>query len=662
MKKMMTFAGSLFLGALLLGMAACSNDENELGEAPASVSGPRLSFTVTGDDSRTELAADGKSVLWNADDQVGVWYATAQPSENNGKNVWVNKNEIYSIRSLSEGGSSATFTGNIELNMAKPDAEHKFYVYYPYWDGAKSALKIPGTLPSVQNYDTEAWDLSTLDFVYSGVCRADLAQAGPELGVNPTVKLMHLFAILRLAITNGTGSGFTISKVTLTSKGGLMLAGDYGVSISLGDADQALPNVVVASDVTAPGFTSVSSSVTVHVANGTVAAGGTTDVRMMLNAGLKSGSAEEFYLDGDTFCVEVVSDRGVWTTEFAAGRLARGGRAVKKLTVDTFAAVPAAENIESDDKNGNFYLNAAATVTGSNLSSVTGVTVGGIAVENLTVDAGKLTFGIPDGVGFDTATECDVVATATDGASYNLGHITVYPFYHYTDIKLGSGSSSKTAYPYPEFAWTNAFFLPDTGRVISTDEWVAASIDPFAKLSSSNAAIGSSSTLNKDKITAEEYYAISPYIFLTAGSDGKLAFQNPANSASQLKAHRYEEGKTSVATTYGTPVIFYQVLKSGEEYDAVKAGSLTTLATIGKVAGSSAPAFGDSRNFTVGDVLAVHYVTYTKGAKPAAAEDVHKQGYMVVTEVTCGDAAAGKATDLNGHVKFDFYWSQTLNE
>jgi len=328
-------------------------------------------------------------------------------------------------------------------------------------------------------------------------------------------------------------------------------------------------------------------------------------------------------------------------------------------------AKPVFKSLEAEDggADNKLYLGKVVTVKGDNMASIEGFLVGGVRAE-LAGEPNDVEakFVVPDGMEFDTAAEVSLEAVYGGGTKVDFGTVTVYPFYYWKDVKLGSGSSSKTNYPYPEFAWTNSFFLPDTGRVISAEEWVMESIDPFAKLSSSNAAIKSGSTLNKENITAEQYYAVSPYIFCTTGSDGKLAFQNPANSASQLKTHRYEEGQTSVSTTYGTPVIFYLVLKSGEEYDAAKAGTLTTLTTIEKVAGSSAPAFGDSRNFVAGDVLAVHYVTYTKGAKPAAAEDVHKQGYMVVTEVTCGDAAAGKATDLNGYVKFDFYWSKTLNE
>lgn len=324
-------------------------------------------------------------------------------------------------------------------------------------------------------------------------------------------------------------------------------------------------------------------------------------------------------------------------------------------------AKPVLKEMTAED--GKFYLGKKVTVKGENMASVEGFFVDGVAAE-LAGEPNDVQaeFIVPDGVTFTEASEVAVEVVYGDGTKVDFGTATVYPFYYYKDVMLGSGSSSVKNYPYPEYAWTNAFFLPDSGEVISTDTWVNEAVDAFARLSASNAAITSANTLNKASVTAEQYYGVQPYIFLSAASNGKLAFQNPANSASQLKTHRYEEGKTAVSSTFGTPIIFYNVLKEGATFDAVKAGEFTSMTEIEKVAGSSAPAFGTANQFVAGDVIAVQYVTYTKGAKPAADEDICKQGYMVVKEVTCGDAAAGTATDLNGHVKFDFYWSKTLNE
>ena len=335
-------------------------------------------------------------------------------------------------------------------------------------------------------------------------------------------------------------------------------------------------------------------------------------------------------------------------------------------------------------EDGKFYLGKTVTVTGANLTTVEKIELqyDGECIEAEMLAGAtdsELKFTVPDGVTFAKAREVSVAAFHNGGEQLEIGKATIYPFYYYKDVKLGSGSSSVSTYPYPEFAWSNAFFLPDTGRVLSTDEWVSGTVDSFA-LETSNKAIlleNKSPVLQKANITLEQYYGIQPYIFLTTGSDGKLAFQNPANSASQLKTHRYLSGKTAVSSTFGTPIIYFLVLKSGAVFDAVKEGSLTCVSDVDKIASAAAPAFGNGRNFIVGDVIAVQYVTYAKGTKPAVAEDIHKQGYMVVTEVTCADPdkvtqtikdgvatdnPAGAATDLNGYVKFDFYWSKTLNK
>lgn len=335
--------------------------------------------------------------------------------------------------------------------------------------------------------------------------------------------------------------------------------------------------------------------------------------------------------------------------------------------VDTTPIGPAAPVVtgmtaEDGGADNKFYLGKTVTVTGENLASVEGFTVDGVtaALAGTPTDV-EAKFIVPDGVTFTEAKEVAVTALYNGGNEADFGTATVYPFYCYKNVEIGSGSSSVKSYPYPEYAWTNAFFLPDAGRVISTDEWYNDDIDPFAKQSPNPAISGN--VLNKANITQEQYYGVEPYLFLSTGSDGKLAWQSPGNSASQLKTHRYENGKTSVSTTYGTPIILFKVQKSGSSVaEAVSGGMLTSMNIYDGVAGTSAPAFGTGRDWVAGDVIVVQYVSYTKGAKPSAFGDVCRQGFIHITEVTCGDPDAGTATDLTGHVKFDFYWSKTLNE
>lgn len=346
--------------------------------------------------------------------------------------------------------------------------------------------------------------------------------------------------------------------------------------------------------------------------------------------------------------------------------------------VDTTPVGPAKPELismtaQDGGTDNKFYLGKTVTVKGENLASIEGFKVDGVAAalvgEPTDVEA---QFIVPDGVTFTEATEVSVKALYNGGNEVDFGTAKVYPFYYYKDVVLGSGSSSVKNFPYPDFAREHAFFLPDRGEVISADTWVAESCDPFA-LVSPNAAISAASTLNKSNITADQYYDILPYLFLTTGSDGKLAWQNPTGSSSQLKCHRTADN-TSVASSYGTPIILYSVQKSGEVYDAVKNGTISAMTLFDSKASASAPAFGSDRDWLVGDVIVVQYVTYTKGSKPSDLADVRKQGYIHITEVTCADPdkvnesepvdeqKKGVATDLNGHVKFDFYWSKPLNE
>ena len=346
--------------------------------------------------------------------------------------------------------------------------------------------------------------------------------------------------------------------------------------------------------------------------------------------------------------------------------------------VDTTPVGPAAPvlvKMEAEDggESNKFYLGKTVTVTGENLASIEGFKVDGVeaALVGEPTDI-SAQFIVPDGVTFTEATEVPVVALYNGGNEADFGTAKVYPFYYCKDVILGAGTSSVKTFPYPDFAREHAFFLPDRGEVISADTWVAESCDPFA-LVSPNAAISAASTLNKSNISADQYYDILPYFFLTTGSDGKLAWQNPTGSSSQLKCHRTADN-TSVASTYGTPIILYSVQKSGDVYDALKNGTISTMTLFDSKASASAPAFGSGRDWVAGDVIVVQYVTYTKGSKPSTLSDVRKQGYIHITEVTCADPdkvnetepeeeqIAGVATDLNGHVKFDFYWSKTLNE
>jgi len=167
-------------------------------------------------------------------------------------------------------------------------------------------------------------------------------------GEKVAISLKHLFAVLRLNITNSTPSALTIRSVTIRSLGGRILAGDFYVNTSKNNSATALANTMTVPDAAVHGsntafgyFATASSTVTVNVSGGSVASGAAIDVRAMINAGssFDSSVAGSFegtanYLSGDTFEVTVQSDLGTHpAVTFTAGGTVRGGRASKSISL-----------------------------------------------------------------------------------------------------------------------------------------------------------------------------------------------------------------------------------------------------------------------------------------------------------------------------------------
>lgn len=338
------------------------------------------------------------------------------------------------------------------------------------------------------------------------------------------------------------------------------------------------------------------------------------------------------------------------------------------------AAVPTAASVVPADGGSaspyKFFLGKTVTVTGENLTLVTALKIGGLSatVIGTTTDT-KLTFTVPDGFTFTTATDCKIDVTYGNNLTTDFGTVKVYPFYFYPNIQIGLGSNSSST--YTDYARQHAFLLCNSGEVISADTWYDNATDAFAK-TGSNALITAANTLT---LTAEhpasDYYSVKPYLFFTASSSHKLAMNSPANSSSQLKCHFRTDSKTALPSAFGTPLLYFSVLLSTSDTekawaDKVKAGTLTDLITYDQLGGSAAPAFAASESststWTAGSVIAVQYVSAAKGVKPTLLTDLYQMGFMYVKEVTCGDAATGLAlTTREGYIKFDFYWSKPIN-
>ena len=688
MKKLINIF-SVVVAAMTL--SACNNlmDEN----ATPNVDGKsNITFTLSAGTRSALDLTDGESVYWTGTEKLGLnYYYTPK----GGSEVKFVKNSVYSANAAN--ATTANFTGDAQWwdGEGAAEATHKIYIYYPYSaaNDSTTSSNIVGELPAEQEYDAAAsqWDMSAYDFLYTS---DNPATYGEPLSFDA---LKRLFAVLRLGITNNTGEDVVIKKVTVTSQGGKILAGNFTTNISKGRAENALTNRTDApvrethGSNTAYGYwTAPESSISTTVANGAVKAGEVIDVRVMINAGYAPSDDKDAYffdtttayLAGDTFTVNIVTDKGAHPEiTFTAGALLRGQRAGKSITLDAApTGGPTIRSVESSDSNkDNFYLNSNIIIKGSNLLNVADVKVGGIATEIVSQGNTELVVKMVDCTGAATTKASYAV---TYGAGEKIADINIYPFYHYENITLGLGSdSSKT---YTDFASQNSFFVPDLGKVMSSKEWYETPIDSYVidadktakengvaeKQVAPNIALSAKNTLNKNVITEEQYYAVMPYLFFVSFSSHYISMAAPANSDSVLRNHYLKNDKGSFSNMiaykiWGTPILYYRL--AADDWAAkVKEGTVTTMQYDGSVPNSTAPYHKgtgvEGGVWSVGDVLVIGYSSYAKGGKPSKIADCAKLGFIYFKEVTCADLETGLAlSPREGHIKFDLYWSKKLN-
>ena len=325
------------------------------------------------------------------------------------------------------------------------------------------------------------------------------------------------------------------------------------------------------------------------------------------------------------------------------------------------AAAPEFSSVAPTDENyDKIYLDREVTVKGMNMASVEAFIIDGIEVPvSETPNDIEAKFVVPSTISGTALREGLTLEAKYDGGNLTEGFATVdvYPFYFQKGLRLGVGAGSKTS----EIGNSNAFLMFNDRKTISVDEFVESNVDPFF-LSGKNTVTAAA---NKVSGSREEYYSVAPYTILTASSSGKLAFQNPTNSSSQIKNFRYNG--EALPSTYGTPMVYFRVVKDNAELKASAVDGTLSDIVYDKNCGSSAPAFGTAEGDTwvKGSVIAVSYVKYDQATagKPDELTDVNRCGYIVIREITAGDAATGSAVeDRSGYVEFDLYWSNVINE
>lgn len=298
MKKIYTYL-AMFVAAAT--MVACENAPE--GNVTPDATGKPIEITI-GDLSRVMLGEDGKTITWEVGDVLGLFHVidgAVSPTGNNSK---------YTVTAVSDDGKTATITGNATWSGAE-DATHEFYIYYPYRNSNEGVTPTAlwKTLTSEQKYNTDlsVWNnFGGYIFAYGKATSYTFGEDVVFDAIDP------YFGMLRLNITNNSGEEITISKVNLTNENEY-LVGTHSI-------DLTKPNPPI--DYTKNQNHTIALTV---LDGGTVAAGGSIDIRFLMTPRNYSGT---------NFTVTVTSDQGVHpTVSFEGGNIAQGGRASKSITI-----------------------------------------------------------------------------------------------------------------------------------------------------------------------------------------------------------------------------------------------------------------------------------------------------------------------------------------
>ena len=333
------------------------------------------------------------------------------------------------------------------------------------------------------------------------------------------------------------------------------------------------------------------------------------------------------------------------------------------LRIDTTPVGPASPVFTSaapaDNNYTAFYLGKEVVVKGENFASIEKFKVDGIEAE-LTAAATDIEahFIMPKTITGTAEKDVTLVAIWNGGNELDCGTIKVRPFQYTKGLRLGKGCGSKL---YTDFDAANAFLILDEGVVVSTDVWSNRPIDP-ACTSSGNSLVVSGNKIAPEK--EAEYYACTPYTYLSVTSNTNLQFNNPSNSSSQLKTHRLSDLATALPSQFGTPVVFMGVLKDGEIKTACANGTLTDIGSNTEIAAKSSPRY-PNQDWAKGDVILLQYLKYkhvsTTGGKASLLTDVYQTGYLYIRDITITTAADNNYIESGGYVEVDLYWSNVLN-
>ena len=343
----------LAFACILSGLLAC-NKESIDNPAASADSGGRLRISVI--DTKASFDAVASKTNWASTDKIGVIH---EYRYDNGSGITSAKNNSQQqFNVLSASGSSADFESEGDFVWVSPAPGHEpvgysFYMYFPYNPSTTAKDNVLGELPAIQAYDMAGdWDVSDYDFMYSSAVNVSSRTDAVTFS-----DIKHVFSIMRLQFNNDTGSDVSITKVKLESESGNMLAGRFKAVISKGRANECVNSAVSA--VTSSGyFTAPSAEVETVVSNGTIPAGASGSVRLMINAApttigdnkvkpflgynseITYGTDDNASLyPSDILKVTVTkSDNSTLSARFYGKDIPRGGMAVKTIALSRMNA------------------------------------------------------------------------------------------------------------------------------------------------------------------------------------------------------------------------------------------------------------------------------------------------------------------------------------
>lgn len=194
--------------ALVL-FSACSGDPVE--SLPPDLEKQGITFAAADDSETSRTAIDGKSIIWQDGDAVGIFSPQIAQAVN----------YKAAIADGDIGMSSAALETSLQYNGS---GEHTFYAYYPYASTQTDPTAISGTIATVQSGDIGA----------NGFMWATTAVVPSQSPVS--LKFQHPFTYLNIQLrSSGNYRGAQVKKITLEAAEGKTLAGSYTADLTTGN-------------------------------------------------------------------------------------------------------------------------------------------------------------------------------------------------------------------------------------------------------------------------------------------------------------------------------------------------------------------------------------------------------------------------------------------